>query len=164
MLDGVGFADDGDLLTGAGFIIPESWDYIAVDIMWAKFSTFDTPGDISLGARLTWYSDGQPFGTPYFGGRSTGGETIPQASYTANNVLHVTNVVLGEATAGALLTVDYGRVATLGATGSRATELEEADTASISAGQGGILAVVVYRPEQEGHTWRKANWEGHTWR
>lgn len=159
MLAGNGMADGGNTLTGAGFIIPHTWDYINVDIMWGKLDDLTTEGDISLGARLTWYDERAPFGSPYFGGHASGGATESSEDYPAN-YLRVTTVVLGEQVQGAILSLDYGRVETLGATGSRATALEAADTASIAAGEAGVFAVVVYPAIAEGRTSR----EGRTWR
>lgn len=163
MLAGVGIEDGGDPVVGAGFIIPDSWPYVRVDIMWAKLGSFTTPGDLALGARLTWYSDGEAFGSPYFGGRGDGGALVSSSRMTTD-VLNVTNVVEADACQGALLTVEYGRVENLNATGARAAELEALDTASIAQTQAGILAVVVYPPVASGATWEGHTWRGRTWR
>lgn len=164
MLTGTGMKNGGSLLTGAGFIIPPSWDYVMVELIWAKLGTYSTPGPISLGARLTWYPVDESFGSPYFGGHSEGGVTIG-ADEVISGKTTVTTVVEADPVQGAILTIDYGRVSTLGATGTRATELEAADTATINAGQAGMFAVVISRPipvaTPSGHTWRK---RGHTWR
>lgn len=163
MLAGTGIEDGGTAVVGAGFIIPDSWPYVRVDIMWAKLDDFTTPGDVTLGARLTWYSDGEAFGDPYFGGRSSGGAYVPSSTITTD-VLNVTNVVEADPCQGALLTVEYGRIETLNATGSRAAELEALDTASIAQGQAGIFAVVVYPPVANGASWDGHTWRGRTWR
>lgn len=115
-------------------------------------------------SRLEWALVDEEFTSPTFGGGSSGGALVPSATVADTGKLRVTNVVDAVEIESSLLTVRAGRVSTLGATGTRATALNDADTATVAAGEGALFAVALYQPTFEGHTWRKARWEGHTWR